>query len=191
MESGRGGKDCERGAVRRAARMKPGSVEEVVLVTAKDRKPYTISKSRESWTEAEHTLFLEAISLCVPDALPPPTPESSPFTPPLPSHTPRSMHITSVRGTAAIPRTSPRGGFVSHPHTTSWFFLHLPPHPRGLPPHAAPSPSLPSHTPRSKHVISARGKSMDLPPRRFSLPPHTTSCPPDFCDFCDFRFLPV
>jgi len=36
------------------ARMKPGSVEEVGLVNAKatDRKPYTISNSRDPWTEA-------------------------------------------------------------------------------------------------------------------------------------------
>lgn len=29
----------------------------------KVRKPYTISKSRESWTEPEHDKFLEALQL--------------------------------------------------------------------------------------------------------------------------------
>lgn len=30
---------------------------------SKARKPYTISKSRESWTDQEHDMFLKAISL--------------------------------------------------------------------------------------------------------------------------------
>ena len=32
---------------------------------SKTRKPYTITKSRESWTEREHNMILEAINLCV------------------------------------------------------------------------------------------------------------------------------
>jgi|TARA_B100000768_G_C11231267_1_gene355171 hypothetical protein len=31
--------------------------------SSKARKPYTITKSRESWTDQEHNLFLEAINL--------------------------------------------------------------------------------------------------------------------------------
>ena len=42
-----------------AAEMKP------VPASGKPRKPYTITKSRESWTDAEHNMFLEAINLCV------------------------------------------------------------------------------------------------------------------------------
>ena len=40
---------------RRDATMKPEA--------NKTRKPYTITKSRESWTEQEHNMFLEAINL--------------------------------------------------------------------------------------------------------------------------------
>ena len=32
-------------------------------LSKKIRKPYTISKSRESWTEPEHDKFLEALQL--------------------------------------------------------------------------------------------------------------------------------
>jgi|AntAceMinimDraft_12_1070368.scaffolds.fasta_scaffold49612_1 hypothetical protein len=43
-------------------------------VNSKARKPYTITKSRESWTDTEHDQFLEAITLCVsPSRLPPRT----------------------------------------------------------------------------------------------------------------------
>ena len=39
--------------------------EEQEEVNIKARQEYTITKSRESWTDEEHGLFVEAIALCV------------------------------------------------------------------------------------------------------------------------------
>ncbi|GKA15789.1 hypothetical protein Tco_0695536, partial [Tanacetum coccineum] len=43
-----------------AAVASPSAADEA---SKKIRKPYTISKSRESWTEPEHDKFLEALQL--------------------------------------------------------------------------------------------------------------------------------
>ena len=61
------------GGISLASTMKPDA--------SKARKPYTITKSRESWTEKEHNMFLEAINMCVaPSPRPtPPTRERKPW----------------------------------------------------------------------------------------------------------------